>query len=49
MGHEKFLKIFYEPQNVFLCYFLFLTSFEKSFENLSGFEQQMSKLAIKRI
>ena len=47
MGHEIFLKIFDGPKNLFLCSFLILTL--NLFENLSGFEQKLPKLAIKRI
>ena len=47
MGHEMFLKIFDGSKNLFLCSFLILTL--NLFEDLSGFEQKLPKLAIKRI
>ena len=44
MGHEIFLKIFYGPQNIFLCFLLVILIFK-----LRESEHKISKLAIKEI
>ena len=44
MGHERFLKIFDEPWNIFLCSIIIILFF-----NLKELKHKISKLAIKEI